>query len=74
METSNTAHSLPLGEPDGLTFPELYRTLQREQPLARIRMAYGGDAWMVTRYDDVKTALSDPGSAGRPRWGRTSPV
>lgn len=60
METSNTSHSLPFGEPDGLTFPELYATLQREQPLARIRMAYGGDAWMVTRYGDVKTVLSDP--------------
>jgi cytochrome P450 len=60
METSSTSHSLPFGEPDGLTFPALYATLQREQPLARIRMAYGGDAWMVTRYSDVKTVLSDP--------------
>lgn len=59
METSSTSHSLPFGEPDGLVFPPLYATLQREQPLARIRMAYGGDAWLVTRYGDVKTVLSD---------------
>ena len=60
MDTSRTLYTMPFGEPDGLTFPPLYARIQREEPLARIRMAYGGDAWMVTRYDDVKTVLSDP--------------
>jgi cytochrome P450 len=60
MDTSSTPYTMPFGEPDGLTFPPLYARIQREEPLARIRMAYGGDAWMVTRYDDVKTVLSDP--------------
>jgi len=60
MDTSGTPYTMPFGEPDGLTFPPLYARLQREEPLARIRMAYGGEAWMVTRYDDVKTVLSDP--------------
>ena len=60
MDTSGTPYTMPFGEPDGLNFPPLYARLQREEPLARIRMAYGGEAWMVTRYDDVKTVLSDP--------------
>jgi len=60
MDTASTPYTLPFGEPDGLTFPPLYARVQRDEPLARIRMAYGGDAWMVTRYDDVKTVLSDP--------------
>ena len=60
MDSSSTPYTLPFGEPDGLTFPPLYAKIQREEPLARIRMAYGGDAWMVTRYDDVKAVLSDP--------------
>lgn len=32
----------------------------REQPLARVRMPYGQDAWLATRYADVRTVLSDP--------------
>lgn len=60
METSDTSYTMPFGEPDGLTFPALYAKLQRDEPLARIRMAYGGDAWLATRYDDVRSVLSDP--------------
>jgi len=60
MDTSSTTYTLPFGEPDGLTFPPLNARLQRDEPLARVRMAYGGDAWLVTRYEDVRTVLSDP--------------
>ena len=32
----------------------------REQPPARVRMPYGQEAWLATRYTDVRTVLSDP--------------
>jgi cytochrome P450 len=34
--------------------------LRREEPVSRIRLPYGGDAWLVTRYKDVKAVLADP--------------
>ncbi len=42
-------------EPD----PSLQRLL-REDPVSRIRLPYGeADAWLVTRYDDVKAVTTD---------------
>ncbi|WP_168588812.1 cytochrome P450 [Saccharopolyspora sp. ASAGF58] len=44
----------------------------RDEPVARIRMRFGeGEAWLVTRYEDVKFVTSDPrfsraAIAGRP--------
>jgi cytochrome P450 len=38
--------------------PELLR-LVREEPVSRVRLPYGGDAWLVTRHADVKTVLTD---------------
>jgi cytochrome P450 len=38
--------------------PELGR-LREEQPVSRIRMPWGVDAWLVTRYDDVRAVLGD---------------
>ncbi len=46
-------------EPEGLDLDPRYAEL-REQPLARIRMPYGDGAWLVTRYEDVRTVLADP--------------
>ncbi|MDA3645442.1 cytochrome P450 [Saccharopolyspora indica] len=45
----------------GLGFePELAEFL-RDEPVARIRMRFGeGEAWLVTRYEDVKFVTSDP--------------
>jgi cytochrome P450 len=39
---------------------ELFRRLREESPVARISMPSGLEAWMVTRYEDVKPALNDP--------------
>ncbi|MEV6971949.1 cytochrome P450 [Kitasatospora sp. NPDC093806] len=46
-------------EPNGLELDPRYAEL-RERPLIRIRMPYGDDAWLVTRYEDVRTVLADP--------------
>ncbi|MEU6484917.1 cytochrome P450 [Streptomyces sp. NPDC046887] len=40
-------------------YPMLAR-LRQEQPVAKVETPDGVRAWVVTRYDDVRTALSDP--------------
>lgn len=37
-----------------------YARLRNEEPVTRVTMPHGGDAWLVTRYADVRAALSDP--------------
>jgi cytochrome P450 len=50
----------PFGEPVGLELDERYLELRRRAPVARVRLPYGGEAWFVTRYADVKRVLNDP--------------
>jgi cytochrome P450 len=40
-------------------FP-FYKALREQGPVRRVAMANGLEAWLVTRYDDVLAALSDP--------------
>ncbi|BCK72912.1 cytochrome P450 [Streptomyces libani subsp. rufus] len=44
----------------------LFAELREHEPISRVRLPYGGDAWLVTRYADVKAVLGDP------RFGRTA--
>jgi cytochrome P450 len=39
--------------------PEI-RELRKTQPIARVKMWTGQEAWLVTRYQDVRKLLSDP--------------
>ncbi|MQY05072.1 cytochrome P450 [Actinomadura macrotermitis] len=39
---------------------EEYTRLRGEQPVSRVRMAGGNTAWLLTRYADVRSMLSDP--------------
>ncbi|WP_314615984.1 cytochrome P450 [Streptomyces stackebrandtii] len=65
--TSPTEHHGPVVHdraaaplPDTVFDPLPHRLL-REEPVARVRLRYGeGDAWLVTRYEDVKQIASDP--------------
>ncbi|MEU1482766.1 pentalenolactone synthase [Streptomyces sp. NPDC005752] len=49
---------LPFDNPDILGIAPRMRALQREGPITRVRTA-GEDAWLVTRYDEVRTLLAD---------------
>ncbi|WP_320777116.1 cytochrome P450 [Streptomyces sp. CRN 30] len=49
----------PFRQPDGLGLHPVYAEL-RGRPPARVRMPYGEDAWLVTRYADAKALLGDP--------------
>lgn len=39
---------------------DLYARLRRESPVVRTQILGGQSAWLVTRYDDVATLLTDP--------------
>jgi pentalenolactone synthase len=43
------------------------RELQAEAPITKVRTATGDEAWLVTRYDEVKALFADP------RLGRSHP-
>lgn len=59
--------TLPFAKPDLLSLAPKLLELQAEAPIARVRTAMGDEAWLVTRYDDVKTLFNDP------RLGRSHP-
>ncbi|GGZ03679.1 cytochrome P450 [Streptomyces poonensis] len=59
-------------EPRGLDLDPRYAEL-REQPPARVRMPYGDEAWLVTRYEDVRTVLADPRFSLAAAMGRDQP-
>jgi cytochrome P450 len=52
-------HQYPFDAVEGLDLDPEYARLRSEYPIARIRMPYGEDGWLATRYDDVRLVLSD---------------
>lgn len=50
--------TLPFDNPAVLGIAPQMRALQQEGPIARVRTA-GEDAWLVTRYDEVRELLAD---------------
>lgn len=50
-----------------------YAELRRGHALARIRMPYGGQAWLATRYADVRKVLADPRFSRAAAAGRDVP-
>jgi cytochrome P450 len=63
METTGESRSAsglgvrayPFGVAEGLKVHPMYRHLQEHEPLCRVRLPYGEEAWLVTRYEDFKT-------------------
>lgn len=54
------AHAYPFGDPSKLDLDPTYARVRAEEPLTRIKMPYGQEGWLLTRYEDVRTALADP--------------
>ncbi|WP_329459108.1 cytochrome P450 [Streptomyces sp. NBC_01497] len=50
----------PLKAPSALAPPEDWESLRRECPVAPVTLPSGDGATLLTRYEDVRTALSDP--------------
>ncbi|MGH3826919.1 MAG: hypothetical protein ACRDQX_07070, partial [Pseudonocardiaceae bacterium] len=52
---------LPLAPPGKMGPPPEYNALQRECPMASVRLPVGeGQGWFLSRYDDVRSVLADP--------------
>ncbi|MEV0251706.1 cytochrome P450 [Nocardia sp. NPDC050712] len=60
MTTDFEVRHYPFGEPVRLDIHPLLARLRREEPVARIQLPYGGEGWLITRYDDVRLVLADP--------------
>jgi cytochrome P450 len=49
----------PFGPVDRLEIDPMYGWLRENEPLSRVKTPYGDEAWLLVRYDDVRTALGD---------------
>ncbi len=54
-----TLPRLPFAQTRILEIPPELRRLQEEQPISRVRTSAGDEAWLVTRYEDVKALFTD---------------
>ncbi|MGW8702352.1 cytochrome P450 [Streptomyces eurythermus] len=72
MDTQREPVPYPLEPAAGFGPNPAYEEL-REQPPTRVRMPYGQDAWLATRYADVRTVLSDPRFSMADRAERDQP-
>ena len=60
IQQVSSARAYPFNPPDRLNMDPHYAELREHEPLTRIRMPYGEDAWLATRYADVRIVLGDP--------------
>ena len=60
QRADHEVRSYPFGPPDRLEPHPMYEYLREHEPLSRVRLPYGEEAWLVVRHADVKTVLSDP--------------
>ncbi len=49
----------PFGAPVGVELDPMYAHVREHEPVSRVRMTYGGEAWLLTRHADVKKVLAD---------------
>ncbi|MFE9683958.1 cytochrome P450 [Streptomyces sp. NPDC002701] len=55
-----TVRTYPFGDHADLRLDPAYAELRATAPVARVRMPYGGEAWLLTRHADVRKASADP--------------
>lgn len=58
-DTQRVVHAYPFSPPDRFKVDPFYAELRRREPLTPVRMPYGEEAWLATRYADVRTVLGD---------------
>lgn len=74
-----TAESYPFTPIERLDLHPRFAQLRDQCPVARVSMPYGGEAWLLTRYADIRQALADPrfsraATVDREDIPRTSPL
>lgn len=60
MATTKPLRRFSFSLPEGLDPQPELAELRRDEPVARVLLPSGDIAWMITRYDDVRTVLADP--------------
>ncbi|WNV90526.1 cytochrome P450 [Umezawaea sp. Da 62-37] len=51
--------TFPFSAPVGLVIDPVFAELRENEPVSRIRLPHGGDAWLLTRYVDNRALLTD---------------
>lgn len=66
MDQADAAQELsyPIAGTTALGPPAEWARLRQQCPVAKVRLPSGDEASLLTRYEDVKQVLSDPGSPG----------
>ncbi|MET7637230.1 cytochrome P450 [Streptomyces sp. NPDC005438] len=54
------APAYPFRTAVGLAPDPEFRAMRRDRPVYRATLPYGGEAWLVARYRDVRTVMADP--------------
>ncbi|MCE7003475.1 cytochrome P450 [Kibdelosporangium philippinense] len=73
MSTDREVRSYPFGRCQGLELDPIYDHIRENEPLCRVRLPYGGEAWLVTRHEDVRTVLVDTRFSRAAGAGRDEP-
>src|SRR4051812_10072722 len=63
-----TTRSYPFSDAERLRLDPTYLQLQETEPISWVRMPFGGEGWLATGYQEVKTILADP------RFGRSATI
>jgi cytochrome P450 len=73
VTSDDAVRSYPFGVARQLELDPMYRHIQDHEPLCRVRLPYGEDAWLVTRYQDVRMVSVDPRFSRAAGVGRDEP-
>ncbi|SMC61959.1 cytochrome P450 [Kibdelosporangium aridum] len=73
VSTNREVRSYPFTEYQRLELDPVYDYIRENEPLCRVRLPYGGEAWLVTRHDDVRTVLVDSRFSRAAGVGRDEP-
>ncbi|MFC7342208.1 cytochrome P450 [Saccharopolyspora griseoalba] len=58
--TTTEPRTYPFNRPEALDLDPFYAQLREREPLSRIKLPFGEEAWLATRYEDAKVVLGDP--------------
>jgi len=58
--TGHEVDNYPFGAATKLELNPRYAEVRRGEGLLRVRMPFGGEAWLATRHEDIKFVLADP--------------
>lgn len=59
MTENRKVRDYPFSDPVQVAIDDRFAELRSNEPVSRIRLPYGGEAWLLTRYSDNRALLSD---------------